>query len=200
MTTNPTLIGLTGYAGTGKDTVRAILDEHGYHGLSFAEPLRAMLRTLLDSACVRSGWMYDRALKEQVIPELGVSYRHLAQTLGTEWGRNLVKPDLWLRLIGNQMSYLTCAGELLHPEQPARFVISDVRFIDEAAWVRKRGGVIWRIDRPGVAPVRSHQSEQEMDTITPDLRINNAGDINALRLAMAQLVGGGHIKSGGVEA
>lgn len=161
------LIGLTGYAGTGKDTVRAILEQGGFVGLAFAEPIRAMLLELLTSNGIDGNYINDRALKETIIPELGVSYRHMAQTLGTEWGRNL-RRDFWLRLAGAYMADMEDAGE-------THFVISDVRFSDEAAWLRQKGGVIWRVERKSVLPVRLHASEAGAHLIKADYIIANHG-------------------------
>lgn len=162
------LIGLTGYAGTGKDTVRAILQaQHGFTGLAFADPIRAMLRELLTSNGISDACMDDRALKEAVIPLLGVSYRQLAQTLGTEWGRSL-RSDFWLRVAGAYMADLEDAGH-------THFVISDVRFANEAAWVRQRGGLIWRVQRAQAPAVNPHISESGVDQIKPDWTIHNDG-------------------------
>ncbi|MGH6627622.1 MAG: deoxynucleotide monophosphate kinase [Burkholderiaceae bacterium] len=170
----PRLIGLTGYAGTGKDSVRAALEhEHGFTGLAFAEPMRGMLRELLTSSGIGADWMDERALKEAVIPALGVSYRHLAQTLGTEWGRAL-HPDFWLRIAGSFIADRMGAGATC-------FVVSDVRFVNEAGWVRAHGGAIWRVHRPSAAPVRAHQSEAEVDDIRPDWTLHNTGSLADLR-------------------
>lgn len=166
------LIGLAGFAGSGKDTVREMLEAEGFVGLALADPIRQMLRELLTSNGISDDWMYERALKEAEIPELGVSYRHLAQTLGTEWGRS-IDPAFWLRLAGAHMDSLTEDGE-------THFVISDVRFPNEAAWVRERGGQIWLIDRPGLAPVRNHPSEAEILSIEADQVIDNSGDMDYL--------------------
>lgn len=176
--TQPFLIGLTGYAGCGKDAVRAELEKHlGFTGLAFADPLRQMLRELLSYGGVDNvKYMDDRSLKETVIPLLGVSYRHMIQTLGTEWGRGL-QSDLWLRLAGG---YLDALMDIPNVDEP-RFVISDVRFVNEAEWVRARGGVIWRVYRPGLAPVRAHLSEAAMDLIKPDYVIHNVGTLEDLR-------------------
>lgn len=170
----PFLIGLTGYAGSGKDSVRDILEtDHEFTGLAFAEPIRAMICELLTSNGIGSEWMYERTLKEQVIPQLGVSYRHMAQTLGTEWGRNL-QTDFWLRIAQAYMEDLSNHGHL-------HFVVSDVRFVNEAEWVKKQGGVIWHIRRPDVAPVRPHASEAEIEHIEADWTINNTGSLDDLK-------------------
>jgi dephospho-CoA kinase len=167
------LIGLTGYAGTGKDTVREVLESHGFTGLAFADPIRQMIRELLASNGISTSYMDDRALKEAIIPELGVSYRQMAQTLGTEWGRNL-QPDFWLRLASSFIAQCIADGD-------THYVISDVRFLNEAEWVRERGGVIWRVHRAAATPVRPHQSEAEIDHIDADWQIFNNGSFEDVR-------------------
>ena len=172
-----TLVGLTGYAGTGKDAVRAILQESGFNGFAFADPIRTMLNQLLTSNGIDPAWMNERNKKEEIIPALGVSYRHMAQTLGTEWGRGL-QGDFWLRIADSYLNDLTWDSTLTH------FVVSDVRFENEAEWVRERGGVIWRIHRPLAEPVRGHASESGIDRIAPDLTIQNTGTMEDLKEAV----------------
>ncbi len=179
----PHLIGLTGYAGSGKDTVRGLLAGHGYIGMAFAEPIRLMLRKLFDQAGVYYGYMDSRELKESIIPQLGVSYRHLAQTLGTEWGR-AVAPDLWLRIADGFIKDTNSAGELWSDGVPL-FVVSDVRLASEAQWVHDRGGVVWRINRPQAAAVREHSTEAEVGLIHADIEIDNSGSLDVLKRNVA---------------
>ena len=171
------IVGLTGYAGSGKDTVRAMLEREGFVGLAFADPIRAMIRELLTSCGIDDAYLDDRELKETIIPELGVSYRHMAQSLGTEWGRNL-RGDFWLRLAGAFMADQADAGE-------THFVVSDVRFANEADWIKRQGGKIWRIHREGLASVRAHVSESGVDNIKPDRTIHNNGTPEQLAEAVA---------------
>jgi hypothetical protein len=170
------IIGLTGYAGSGKDEVRTILEDVGFVGMSFAAPLKSMLQELLTSCGLSDNWMFERNLKESVIPALGVSYRLMAQTLG-DWGRNM-HADFWIRLADQYQSDISAQ------EHTAVFCVSDVRFTNEAAWVRENDGVIWRIHRPGLEPVRAHVSESEMDGITPDVTIHNTGTLDDLRTSV----------------
>lgn len=117
------IIGITGKAGSGKDTVADFLCvERGYSKYSWAAPIKAAL------AAMGFPEPTDRDLKEAVIPGLGVSWRHLAQTLGTEWGRKQVHPDLWVMLAAHRMT--------------ERTVVADVRFENEAAMIREKGGFI----------------------------------------------------------
>lgn len=160
------LIGLAGLAGAGKDTVRDMLEnEHDFTGLAFADPIRDMLGALLADNGFSTKWMFERPLKEQPIDGLGLSYRHLAQTLGTEWGRQQ-RPDFWLRIAQSRIER--------HRKTGARkFVVSDVRFVNEAEWIRAQGGEVWLIKRPGVAAVRDHESERQVADIVADRVIKN---------------------------
>ncbi len=175
--TAPALIGLTGYAGTGKDTVRSILEEHGYHGFAFADPMRAMVRAMVEAGGFDVRFLDRRELKEEPIPRLGFSYRELMQTLG-DWGRGLA-PDFWVRPTSAYLADVM-------PQTFGKFVVSDVRFINEAAWVRKQGGVIWRVHRDLAGPVREHVSESEQDDIKPTLTIHNNGSLDDLRTSVRE--------------
>lgn len=178
--TKPLLIGLTGLAGSGKDTVREMLEQdHDFDGIAFADPIRDMLGALLDSMEVSRAWMVARDLKEQDIPQLGVSYRKMAQALGTEWGRAL-NSNMWLDIAAAKIKACQQYGN-------PGVVISDVRFANEANWIKSQGGVIWKILRPGVEPVREHVSEQ-LTELPYDYVIDNHGTIDDLRHAVTSAV------------
>lgn len=184
--TRPLLIGLTGLAGSGKDTVRSLLEQdHDFDGIAFADPIRDMLGVLFDSMEIPRDWMIERDLKEQDIPSLGVSYRKMAQALGTEWGRAL-NSNLWLDIAAEKIRVCQQYGN-------PGVVISDVRFVNEAQWIKSKGGVIWKILRPGIEPVRAHISEQLAAELPYDYVIDNRGTIDelghAVTSAMLQLVG-----------
>ena len=181
------LIGLVGYAGTGKDTVRQLLEmEHGFVGLAFADPIRSMLRTLYQQSGIDEKYIDERDCKEAPIEDLAtqqpVTYRQMAQTLGTEWGRSL-SADFWLELMTSRIAAFRRHGERL-------FVISDVRFVNEAKWVKDAGGELWRIHRPGVAPVRAHASEAEIELIECDRLVDNSGTVDDLWTRVDSVMGG----------
>ena len=165
---DPLIIGLTGLAGVGKDTAAAYLHlHHRFEVHSFASPLRSMLETLCTDAGIDYAYCHERHLKEQPMPGLGVSYRHLAQTLGTEWGRKCIAPDLWVRLAELALGL---------PDHPVhdRIVITDVRFANEAAMIRGHRGVLVRIVRD-VDPVRDHVSESEAAGLVQWRTLYNTG-------------------------
>jgi hypothetical protein len=176
------IIGLTGPAGSGKDTVRQMLEQnHHCTGLAFADPMRAMLTPLLDLCGVGNEWMTQRELKELPIPGLGQSYRVLAQRLGTEWGRS-IDPDFWIKVAAASMA------EVMNIKGPDTvFVISDVRFDNEAQWVKDHGGVIWHIHRPAAQAVAAHQSENGIRPELVDANILNNNTLSDLDVKVMQM-------------
>ena len=168
------LIGIAGRARSGKDTVaNFIVAAIGGYRYSFADPIRAMLAPL----GVDMSDPYWQARKEEPIPALGVSPRRMMQTLGTEWGRQLINPDLWLIM----------AHQRLLQNGPG-MVISDVRFNNEAAWIRKHGGRIIHVIRPDTKAVEAHASEDGIEMQDTDARLFNSGTLEELQLSVRELL------------
>ena len=122
------IIGLHGKAGSGKDFAADYLCEIGdFEKTSFAKPLYDMINCIGFNA---SSSM-NREEKESEDNFLDTSIRKLTQTLGTEWGRELIDKDIWLKVIDKQIRF-------------GNFVISDVRFDNEAEMIvnKHKGFVI----------------------------------------------------------
>ena len=168
------LIGIAGRARSGKDAVASfIVAAIGGYRYGFADPIRAMLTPL----GVDMSDPYWQARKEEPIPALGVSPRRMMQTLGTEWGRQLINPDLWLIM----------AHQRLLQNGPG-MVISDVRFDNEAAWIRKHGGRIIHVIRPETKAVEAHASEDGIEMQDTDARLFNSGTLEELQLSVRELL------------
>jgi hypothetical protein len=172
------LIGLTGAAGSGKDAAADYLvAQHAWRKVSFAQPLK-------DGLCAMFGWspdeMNDREWKERMLPDIGKSPRQLMQTIGTEWGREMVRPDLWLILARDRITnHINCGADV---------VVSDVRFDNEAEMIRGMGGTIVHISRASIASVSAHVSEVGVAILPADIRLSNNGDIASLYAAMNCLI------------
>lgn len=172
------LIGLTGKAGVGKDTVAEImLAHHGVQPYAFAGPIKGAL-----SGMGFSRAEYDKdGAKDAIIPDLGVSYRHLAQTLGTEWGRH-IHPDFWLIL----------AKRFVERWPNDHIVISDVRFENEAKWIRELGGHVIHVRGPVRRPIAEgrggHVSEAGIEALPGDLFLHNLASIDFLREQISTLM------------
>ncbi len=185
MTHDPLIIGLCGTAGAGKDTAADYLfEKHGFHCFAFADPLREMLFSLLEACDIDHVWITERHLKEQPIPGLDVSYRQMAQTLGTEWARQLLGADFWLRTASLALGF---AGPHGFAPIHDRIVITDVRFPNEAAWITQHHGRIARITRPSAA-VRPHLSETLVDQIDAWACIDNSGTVDQLHQQLDAMV------------
>lgn len=175
------LIGLTGPAGAGKDSVRSALEGHGWIGMALADPIRTMVGVLLDQGKTGRHWMHARDHKEMTIPLFGVSYRRMAQTLGTEWGRGMIADDIWLRVAQARI-------EALRAYDNASIVISDIRFENDAEWIRSMGGELVKVIRE-VEPVERHVSEEGWRQIEVDHVIENRGTLADLAVKVRQLIG-----------
>lgn len=157
-------------AGSGKTTLALGLRGHGYVRCRFADPLKAMLSALLIHQGVRPDdvqRMVDGDLKECPHHALaGRTPRHAMRCLGTEWGRNTMSPDIWVN------AAMMAAAE--HIEAGRRVVFDDMRFANEAAAIKRAGGMLVRITRPGVRrQAGEHASEGGLEAWQFDLDLTN---------------------------
>jgi hypothetical protein len=140
------IVGLVGFIGAGKGTVADLLVErHNFFKESFANSVK-------DSCAAVFGW--DRAMLEGDTPESRAwreqpdqwwsdkfgkefSPRLALQLMGTEAGRDVFHPDLWVHTV------------LRRCEQAPynNYVIADVRFPNEINAIKDSGGVVIRVRR-----------------------------------------------------
>lgn len=158
------VIGIAGPAGVGKDTAADYLVGQlpGYRKVAFADPLKDMLRTGLS---LTEAQLYGSD-KEAVDERYGCSPRHIMQTLGTEWGRQHIHPDVWVKAMAARIG------------KADNVVICDVRFQNEADFVRERGVLIHLTGRGGIGA--AHQSELGLEAMPGDITIANDGDLKQL--------------------
>lgn len=193
------LLALTGKAGAGKDSVADVLcEKYGFVRYEFARPLKGMLAAIgVDCS--------NRATKELPHPVFGVSPRRMAQTLGTEWGRDLINPDIWLLCadrfitdIHDIKARLSSPGRVCDDDWWAKLnaegvVITDCRFQNEAAFIAQRGGAIWHVQRHGIQAVEAHSSEAGLDVYPGDVVIRNDGTLADLAQRVAEATIGKHV-------
>ena len=154
MTDTPTVVGLHGYAQSGKDSFGKVLVEYfGYSRRAFADPLKAMLLRVnpliaLDGVDDRyrlvdlvevEGWEYVKANSEA---------RRMLQALGEEL-HDLKGQDVLLNAGLNSMSFAD--GE--------KYVFTDVRYPSEFRALSDLGGTMIRLTRTGTGPINGHLSE-----------------------------------------
>lgn len=179
------LIGLCGYAGCGKDTAAQVLiQEYNFQRVAFADPIKQALLALDPLVPDADGKHYvrlsefkcDRSWAEvKEYPEV----RRLMQIMGTEVGRNLFDPDIWVKLADNKIESTLSVGDT---------VVTDVRFPNEARLIKKHGGFLVRVNRPQFGPVNEHVSDRASENWTYDHQLANDEDIEALHTKMRELL------------
>ena len=141
------IIGFTGPIGSGKTTAaKELCSIRGWARVRFADTLKQMLISLgLDPSETDGD-------KKELPSELlgGKTPRFAMQTLGTEWGRNIIDSDLWVR------AWKKHVHGMFHYYN---IVADDVRFPNEVAAIHELGGSVIFINRPAIA-VSKHTSEQ----------------------------------------
>jgi hypothetical protein len=160
------IIGICGLKSSGKSTLAGLLcDKKGFVRLAFAEPIRDMLHAFLlyqGASYVTIDRILHGDLKEEASPYFnGKTYRHVIQTLGTEWGRQMIDENLWVS------AWLKKADQYFH------VVCDDVRFETEAKAIKERKGIIIRLDRKGTNVGDQHRSETEIQSIQHNYTIVN---------------------------
>jgi len=150
------IIGLSGYARSGKDTAAdRLVEHHMFTRYSFAAPMKEAMYKL--NPIVSSDEIGNFRYKDLVdaygldkSKEDAPEIRRLLQVFGTEIGRDMFGINFWVDLTLNSV-------------KEDRVVISDVRFKNEADAIKRIGGQVWRINRSGVGPVTNHSSETDLD-------------------------------------
>lgn len=171
------IIGLAGYAGSGKDLVGRLLKLAGFERRAFADALKGEVAAWLDGNNTKlpSGVEWSRAATSALcylpqhayIKPTPPAMRSLLQEWGTEY-RRAQDNDYWVKKVLDSM------------ESGKSYVITDVRFDNEAAVVRARGGKVLFIEREHVRPVNDHASETALSGDMIDFYVSNNGSIEEL--------------------
>lgn len=166
------LIGLCGAAGSGKDTVAdSLVWRHGFFRVAFADPIYEAVSAIAGLSVEE---LHDRGRKENSLGWISCSPRRLLQSLGTEWGRDMIHPEIWVMSTMRRIEGVTDA------------VISDVRFNNEAEAILARGGVVWRVcgRSAELGDASKHASEAGVSDKYVDAVIQNTGSIEDLGAAV----------------
>ena len=175
------LIGLGGYARSGKDAIAAILERHGWYRTFMSKPLHQAMLAL--DPYIHRGAMaplphrysglvtvlgYDEAKAK--FPEV----RRLLQVFGTEVGRDILGEDTWIDTIEEELE----AARAADPNRPQ--VVTGIRFPNEIARIRSLGGELIWVERPGLGPTGGHASEIALGPCDFDEILHNCEDLAGL--------------------
>lgn len=187
--TKPTIVGIAGAQGAGKDTIAAVLVQlFGYHRIAFGDPLREAASAIFG---LTQEEMLDRDLKEKPLgrgPWKHLTPRRILQLLGTESCRDVFHPQVSDDYDIETQGGIWSARVWDIAANYSKVVIPDVRFADEAASIKNRGGIMIHVERPGLSGgATNHASEKEWQALDFDARIvNDASNALAFRAQVAQ--------------
>ena len=182
------IIGISGKAGSGKDTAAKMLEvlyanpDISYEDFAnrryknftdiqivhFADTLKETAQVLF-----RIGeWETNtQEGKKTTIEWIGKTVRELLQGVG-QGLRDAIDPNLWVKIL------------FANTEDWSNYIIADVRYPNEIKAIKERNGILLRIDRKG-AGAGNHSSETALDNYKEwDVHIENNGSIEDLFEAM----------------
>lgn len=197
------IIGINGYAGSGKDTVGTIIQ------YLQTIPSNVSLEDVLDFPLTHQWWLEeasgweikkwagklktmanlftgipvekfeDQDFKKTMLgSEWNMSVRDFLQRLGTDAIRDGLHTNAWVNALMADYKKIDYNDDE-QPEFP-NWIITDTRFPNEAQAIKDAGGLVIRVDRPGVKPINNHSSEIGLDDWKFDYKIANVSDLKAL--------------------
>jgi len=144
------IIGVCGLIGSGKDTIADYLQNiHHFRKESFAHTLKDAVASIFgwDRDLIEGRTRESREWREQVDPwwadRLNMPHltpRYVLQVWGTEVARRGFHDDIWIASLENKLR-----------KTRDDVVISDCRFPNEIAAIRRAGGIVIRVTR-GLEP------------------------------------------------
>jgi len=167
------LIGIGHKKRRGKDaSANRLVDKHGFVRVSWADSLKTACRNIFFFS---EEQLYGNK-KEVVDPRWGRTPRWILQQFGTEACRDNIDKDIWVK------SAWLRVQEIWKDDPTRGIVIPDVRFPNEADFVKEKGGFLWRVDRDIPDDENSdHPSETSLDTYERwDQILNNNNDLTHL--------------------
>jgi len=167
------LIGISGKKQSGKDTVYKFAKDN-------------IKTTVLKFA-------FADGVKEEVSKATGQTievleqqkdiYRKIYQWWGTEFRRNLFGKDYWVIYLRNKIlsDYTIQKDEMNNLGRGVVVFITDVRFLNEALWIKGLGGILIRVNRESPNNKDDHQSEVELDDFPFKYYIENNSTLDKLK-------------------
>lgn len=164
------LIGITGKAGVGKDTLAdKIIERYGGVKLGFADSIKNACKELFQLSHEQ---LHIREEKEKKDPRWDKSPRELMQILGTDLLRNHFDENIFIKSTLERIKKLSIKNEII--------IVSDCRFENETQMIRNLNGIIIHLTRPKVKHINNHISENTLKIFVKDIELINNSSIENL--------------------
>lgn len=156
------ILGFAGKIGVGKtETAKCLVRGNNFVKFAFGQPIKDALVQLTGLPMI---YFTDPVLKEKEIEGLpGISPRIMMQKLGTDYAREMIFHDFFCWRMGQNFIN----------NSDRDIVIDDVRFDNEAEFIRKRGGKIIQLLRIFKSPTKEqdHVSENGIVLKPEDMEV-----------------------------
>lgn len=190
------IIGLSGYAGVGKDTAAAELMfnmDPEYTRVSFADPIRALGLAVNQDLAIKPGeFGYERfAVLDGAT--VVVSMEEILKGFDGDWTQAKKVPAVRKYLQGLGVGVRDVLGESTWVDTAMRklpdgpIVVTDCRFPNEAQAIKDAGGYVVRIHRPGVTAANAHITDTALDDWDFDAHLINEETPVEARLQMRRI-------------
>jgi len=179
----PRIIGITGNANSGKDSIALVFKEHGYTHRAFAWPIRDFVSEVNPIVGYRGSvpLHFNAVIGEHGYDVAKVMYPEIRRVM-VSIGQNAKKHfynDIWMDK----------TLPLSSKTSTEFVVVSDVRYLDEEERIRAVGGIIIAVLRPGVGPANDHEKMYiPLITERADVHVVNSGSLDTLKFDVNTLV------------
>lgn len=133
---------------------------------------------------------YEGLPLEYAVGMQQMTVRQFLQELGTDACRKGLHPNTWINALLADYK----PGPFypnVHAEDHAKlpnWIITDTRFPNEAQAIKDAGGIVIRVDRPGVKAINAHPSETGLDDWNFDHKIMNGSDLVSLMFSVTNIL------------
>jgi hypothetical protein len=212
------IVGINGYAGSGKDTIGIIIqylkcknvgdlsleevienytdhewwleEQSGWEVKKYAGKLK-QIASLLTGISKEN--FEDQEFKKKNLGSdwnvhgMPMTVREFLQKLGTDGLRDGLHSNVWVNAL---FADYKCVPADRAPGgwNCDNWIITDVRFPNEAKAIKDRGGIIIRVDRPFCKPVNNHPSETSLDNWNFDYKVGNVSDLTCLKFTIETII------------
>lgn len=128
---------------------------------------------------------------EYVVGQRQMTVRQFLQELGTDACRNGLHPNTWVNALMadyKETEYMGSDSEGSDIYVYPNWIITDTRFPNEAQAIKDKGGIVIRVNRPGVEATNAHPSETSLDFWEFDHVINNDGPLEKLSISVLNIL------------